>query len=203
MVSLLLPPQSGSIPIASFCVEQGRWSARGREDVKSFSTAAAAVPSREMKIAMKAPLPTPPTAAEPNPTQAPVDSALIDSRLRHARIPSPGTAYAVAGAAETSQRQQQVWENVRRTQAALAERVGAIGIEPATRPREREARRRAEGLRQGAQSRGRERRRHHRLCVRHQRRAQQRRCLYLERSVPENVGQAVECERDRGDRPPQ
>jgi len=125
MVSLLLPPQSGSIPIASFCVEQGRWSARGREDVKSFSTAAAAVPSREMKIAMKAPLPTPPTAAEPNPTQAPVDSALVDSRLRHARIPSPGTAYAVAGAAETSQRQQQVWENVRKTQALLAERVGA------------------------------------------------------------------------------
>ena len=127
MVSLLLPPQSGSIPIASFCVEQGRWSARGREDVKSFSTAAAAVPSREMKIAMKAPLPVAPAAAEPNPTQAPADVGALASRVPHARIPNPGTAYAVAsaGAAETSQRQQQVWDNVRKTQAKLAERVGA------------------------------------------------------------------------------
>src|SRR5256885_13276385 len=32
MVSLLLPPRSGSIPIASFCVEEGRWTARGPED---------------------------------------------------------------------------------------------------------------------------------------------------------------------------
>jgi hypothetical protein len=54
-VSLLLQPHSGRIPIASFCVEQGRWTARGREDVRTFSTAAAAVPSLEAKIAMKAP----------------------------------------------------------------------------------------------------------------------------------------------------
>src|SRR5271165_4927707 len=32
MVSLVLPPRSGRIPIASFCVEQGRWSARGGEN---------------------------------------------------------------------------------------------------------------------------------------------------------------------------
>src|SRR5438105_9473050 len=55
MVSLLLPPKSGRVPIASFCVEQGRWSVRGREDVKNFSTSTASVPSREMKLAMKAP----------------------------------------------------------------------------------------------------------------------------------------------------
>ena len=29
MVSLLLPPKSGRVPIASFCVEHGRWSPRG------------------------------------------------------------------------------------------------------------------------------------------------------------------------------
>ena len=40
-VSLLLPPKSGRIPIASFCVEQGRWTARGKEDVKTFATASA------------------------------------------------------------------------------------------------------------------------------------------------------------------
>ena len=54
-VSLMLPPKSGRIQIASFCVEQGRWSARGKEDVKTFATASAVVPSREAKLAMKAP----------------------------------------------------------------------------------------------------------------------------------------------------
>src|SRR5882724_8957636 len=38
MVSLMLPPKSGAIPIASFCVEQGRWSARCKEDVKTFAS---------------------------------------------------------------------------------------------------------------------------------------------------------------------
>ena len=55
-VSLMLPPRSGRVPIAAFCVEQGRWAARGAEDVKSFATADAAVPSRDAKLAMKAPL---------------------------------------------------------------------------------------------------------------------------------------------------
>ncbi len=102
MVSLVLPPKSGSIPIASFCVEEGRWSPRGREDAKNFSTASAAVPSREMKLAMKAPMPVAPTA---DPTQAPRQTS----------------SYA----AETGQRQQQVWEGVRKTQAKLAGNVGA------------------------------------------------------------------------------
>ena len=54
-VSLLLPPHSGRIPIASFCVEPNRWSQRGHEDVHHFSSANAAMPSREAMIAMKAP----------------------------------------------------------------------------------------------------------------------------------------------------
>src|ERR1043165_3186493 len=58
-VSLMLPPKSGRINIASFCVEQGRWTGRGKEDVKTFATASAVVPSREAKIAMKAPIAEP------------------------------------------------------------------------------------------------------------------------------------------------
>jgi hypothetical protein len=101
MVSLLLPPKSGRIPIASFCVEQGRWSARGREDVQHFTTASAAVPSREMKLAMKAPMP----AATPNPLQG------------------PGRAYNLA-AAETGTRQRAVWDDVRKTQEQLSGNLG-------------------------------------------------------------------------------
>src|SRR5215207_8148240 len=41
-VSLVLPPRSGAVPIASFCVEQGRWSARGGEDNARFASAAEA-----------------------------------------------------------------------------------------------------------------------------------------------------------------
>jgi hypothetical protein len=51
-VSLLLQPHSGPQKIASFCVEQGRWSARGGEDVARFSTASASLPSRTAKIEM-------------------------------------------------------------------------------------------------------------------------------------------------------
>jgi hypothetical protein len=107
MVSLLLPPKSGAIPIASFCVEQGRWTARGREDAKNFSTASAAVPSRELKLAMKAPLPA----------AAPAGGGLDVDRTR-ARVAG------VAAANETGVRQQQVWENVRKTQAKL---TGSLG----------------------------------------------------------------------------
>jgi hypothetical protein len=101
MVSLILPPKSGAIPIASFCVEQGRWTARGREDAKQFSTASAAVPSREMKLAMKAPLPA---AGSADPSRLPSATA------------NP--------AAETSVRQQQVWDNVQKTQTKL---TGSLG----------------------------------------------------------------------------
>jgi hypothetical protein len=51
-VSLVLKPHSGPLPIASFCVEQGRWSARGVEDVAKFSSANASLPSRTAKIEM-------------------------------------------------------------------------------------------------------------------------------------------------------
>ena len=51
-VSLVLKPHSGPLKIASFCVEQGRWSARGSEDVAKFSSANAALPSRAAKVEM-------------------------------------------------------------------------------------------------------------------------------------------------------
>lgn len=52
-VSLLLPPKSGRIPIASFCVEAHRWSPRGDENGQYFTSAAAAVPSRDLKMAIQ------------------------------------------------------------------------------------------------------------------------------------------------------
>jgi hypothetical protein len=117
-VSLLLPPKSGRIPIASFCVEQGRWTARGKEDVKTFATASAAIPSREAKIAMRAP-----AAASPNPAQINPLSGISPQRLATARN------YA---ADDTSTRQQEVWRRVRSVQEKLSTNLGAPVNAPAS-----------------------------------------------------------------------
>jgi hypothetical protein len=49
-VSTLLPPHSGTKRIVSFCVESGRWSGRGDEDARRFSSAKSALPSRLAKV---------------------------------------------------------------------------------------------------------------------------------------------------------
>jgi hypothetical protein len=98
-VSLLLPPKSGKVSIASYCVEQGRWSARGKEDVKKFASAFEAMPSREAKLAMS--LPAAP-AAEP----------AID--------PSTHAAQSARGYSDTSKRQKEVWSSVAQVQSKLA-----------------------------------------------------------------------------------
>src|SRR5262249_57259376 len=54
-VSLLLPPRSGVVPIASFCVEPGRWSPRAGEDPTRFASASEAMPSRRALLVMAAP----------------------------------------------------------------------------------------------------------------------------------------------------
>lgn len=102
-VSLLLPPRSGRIPIASFCVEQGRWSARGKEDAKTFATASAMVPSREAKIAMKAPVPAAPPADPPSGGVRRVEPMAF---------------------ADTGSRQQEVWRKVRGVQDGLSSSLG-------------------------------------------------------------------------------
>jgi hypothetical protein len=96
--SLILPPHSGEISIASFCVEHGRWSQRGSEDAATFASAAEAIPSREVKLAMKAPL----AAHETQPAGYDVD----------------GTPTGSEG--EVYERQKQVWDSVAKTQSKLS-----------------------------------------------------------------------------------
>jgi hypothetical protein len=50
---LVLPPGSGKVSIASFCVEQGRWTRRGQESAARFESADKNLPSKEAKIAVK------------------------------------------------------------------------------------------------------------------------------------------------------
>jgi hypothetical protein len=50
---LILPSKSGKVSLNSFCVEHGRWTRRGSEDVRTFGEAHQAIASKELKMAVK------------------------------------------------------------------------------------------------------------------------------------------------------
>jgi hypothetical protein len=111
-VSLLLPVSSGLVPIASFCVEQGRWAARGKEDHAKFSSAKEAMPSRSALLAMAAP---PPEKARPEGPNVPNAA----NAARAARAPD-----------EVADKQRQVWDSVASTQRKLSQGLGAAVASP-------------------------------------------------------------------------
>jgi hypothetical protein len=49
----VLPSTSGKVPIASFCVEQGRWTRRGSERADRFSASTDAVATKSLKVAAR------------------------------------------------------------------------------------------------------------------------------------------------------
>jgi hypothetical protein len=94
-LSFVLPPKSGEVGLAAFCVEQGRWSARGIEDVKAFASAREAMPSRKAKLAMAR-----------RPAAAATEETAGDAR-----------------AADTYASQREVWDSVASTQEKLSGRL--------------------------------------------------------------------------------
>jgi hypothetical protein len=118
-VSLLLPAKSGRVPIASFCVEQGRWAARGKEDQAKFSSAGEAMPSRMALLAMSAP------PREPKPAEAAPTTGSMPTGPN--RIVTQRTA---PGGDENASKQRKVWESVAETQKKLSQGVGAAVASP-------------------------------------------------------------------------
>ena len=102
-VSFVLPPKSGEVGLAAFCVEHGRWSARGTEDVSAFASAAEAMPSRKAKLAMRAP------------REAAIAASADDS-----------------ASSDTYTRQQEVWASVASTQGKLSENLSAAVAAPSS-----------------------------------------------------------------------
>ena len=100
-VSLVLPPHSPRLAIEAFCVERDRWSKRGNEDVQQFASAAAAVPSRETKLAIAS------------------RGAVQGNTVTPAAAASDGFA-----------RQGQVWQEVARVQSKLSHGVGESVASP-------------------------------------------------------------------------
>lgn len=52
--SFILKAKSGPVPLAVFCVEAGRWAARGAEDAKAFASSKEMLPSRRAKLSLRA-----------------------------------------------------------------------------------------------------------------------------------------------------
>ena len=154
-MDLLLPPSSGRVSIAAFCVESGRWAARGQEDPRQFSTAAAAMPSHEAKLAMRNYV-------------AAAGGVTGRAKLRRAAAGARHQADAAA-------RQAEIWAKVRDTQEQLSRSVGAPVAAPASpsslqlsleSAKLKEAQAAYIDALQGA---GEFERRYRRLCFRHQR----------------------------------
>lgn len=51
--TMILPPKSGKVPVRSFCVEQSRWTKRGREDATQFGGNDSSIAGVELKKAIR------------------------------------------------------------------------------------------------------------------------------------------------------
>lgn len=132
--SLVMKAKSGRVPLSVFCVESGRWAARGGEDKATFASSKEMLPTREAKLAMRSPY----TAA----AAAPADAAPVSEpqqreisqaiERENARV----EAYARQQADEAAQQayrqerapanpQSEVWRSVSNIQMALSSNLGA------------------------------------------------------------------------------
>ena len=114
-VSLVLPPKSGRVPIGSYCVEQGRWAARGVEDAKKFSMSEMLMPSREAKVAMAKPATKP---ASPASGAMFVERGAAADQRQRPLVSQQRTTESANG-------QSEVWRSVGDVQSKLAERLAA------------------------------------------------------------------------------
>lgn len=53
ITDLILSPRSGKVPIAAFCVDQGRWSQRGKEAVEWFASSNEQLPTKKLNLAAR------------------------------------------------------------------------------------------------------------------------------------------------------
>jgi hypothetical protein len=124
--TMIMKGKSGRLPLSVFCVESGRWTARGGEDAKGFASVTEMMPLREAKLAMKAPYavaaasPAAPDGS-PNAAARPPENELgpaLSAQRADPRLPAPQPAPVSPDA------QSEVWRSVSNIQAALSNRLG-------------------------------------------------------------------------------
>ena len=120
-VSLLLGPKSGRTPVGAYCVEQGRWTARGTEDPRKFAASASLLPSREAKVAIAKPIrPADPVAvaeARQRSARSAIEAELNGVERRQAARHADQQSTAGGGRADS---QGEVWRNVDALQRQLS-----------------------------------------------------------------------------------
>ncbi len=129
--SLILKAKSGRVPLSVFCVESGRWSARGDEDKATFASAKEMLPTREAKLAMRSPYTVaavPPAAPSVSEADARAISQAIDNEMAGAEAGVQNAdparpAYRQERAPASPQ--SEVWRSVSNIQAALTGNLGA------------------------------------------------------------------------------
>jgi len=130
-VSFLVPPKSGPMPIGAYCVEQGRWRARGLERVDRFASSENYLPSRRAKMALAVaalPQAAPPAASAgvrpALPTEQRTANGVSDAMLRN-RVEPFGVGGTPRPAAAQRSGQGEVWASVAEAQAKLSANLGA------------------------------------------------------------------------------
>jgi hypothetical protein len=107
---LVLAPRSGKVPVAAFCVEQGRSSARGEEAVHAFSSSKNRLGSKQLVLAAR---------READQRKVWDGVAALQAKLAHA---SGGSVAAAASASslQLSLENEGVTKRIRAYEAALA-----------------------------------------------------------------------------------
>ncbi len=131
-VSLLLESNSGKVPIGAYCVEQGRWAARGAEDVKRFAVSESLMPSREAKIAMAKPAAdlraglttTSPSATGRQPEQVEPSQQAGERTQRNTNVQTAGNVIVqerrTRPGVDSRDGQSEVWRSVSNVQQQLS-----------------------------------------------------------------------------------
>src|SRR5262245_34142563 len=96
-LDLIVPPKSGKIPIASFCVEHGRWSTRGAENAVAFSSSEKTLNSKELKIAAKHSASQREVWDKVAQSQAKLSAGVVAADAAQAAPPPPAPAQVAAG----------------------------------------------------------------------------------------------------------
>ena len=107
-IDFIVPPKSGRMPIAAFCVESGRWNKRGNEESASFSSSENMVATKDLKLAAKreqsqaAVWKNVSLAQEKlgrnvgGSVQAPVSASSLELSVEHAKVKETTAAYIKA-----------------------------------------------------------------------------------------------------------
>jgi len=119
--SLLIPPKSGKVAIGAYCVEQGRWSKRGLEDVTRFSASNAQIFSREAKVAIaRAPI-----AAEERRAAPLTDIDRPTGSSRRTEVEQRNHAQRQSARHGGPSGQSEVWRSVSSVQGLLSDKLAA------------------------------------------------------------------------------